>query len=174
MTLEIRYRNFLTLAGFRPRTVTDRVRVLQAFASFTAKPLTQATRDDVEAFLARPLAAESRRCYRSHLRAFYKWLVDEDAVSEDPTEKVPAIRVPRGTPRPISDPDLAYALENAGPRMRAWLLLMSLAGLRACEVAALTPQDLIRSETGTLLFLRETKGGGTATVPAHRDSLVPH
>jgi integrase len=50
---------------------------------------------------------------------------------------------------------------------RAWLLLMALGGLRCIEVAGLRPVDLIPADTGTLLYLRECKGGGTATVPAH-------
>ncbi len=81
--------------------------------------------------------------------------------------KVPPIRVPRATPRPISDSDLALALSRADARMTSWLLLMALAGLRCLEVAALCPVDLVEVGDGWLLHLRETKGGGTATMPAH-------
>lgn len=70
-------------------------------------------------------------------------------------------------PRPISEEDLALALDNAPPRLRAWLLLMALAGLRALEISGLRPEDVIVSEHGALLFLRECKGGASATVPAH-------
>ena len=51
--------------------------------------------------------------------------------------------------------------------MRAWLLCMTLAGLRCLEVAALRPSDLVEQPTGVLLHLRVTKGGGSATIPAH-------
>jgi integrase len=163
------YRNHLTLAGYRPNTVKDRIRCLRAFSEHLApRTLSEAHRADVEAYLARPLSAESRRCYRSHLRAFYVWAVDEKLLSEDPTAKVPAIRVQHGTPRPIGDDALALALEKAPPRLRAWLLLMALGGLRACEVSRFEPADLVQVDQQTaLLYLRETKGGGTATVPAH-------
>lgn len=162
------YRNRLALTGYRPRTIAERIIVLRSFAEQLApRSLRGAHRADVEAFLARPLAPESRRCYRSHLRAFYSWALEEGHISDDPTAKVPAIRVQRGTPRPIGGDDLAVALERAPARMRAWLLLMSLGGLRACEVAALRPADVLQVEGAALLYLRETKGGGTATVPAH-------
>lgn len=163
-----RYANQLTLSGYRPRTVSERLVVLRAFASsLEPRQLAQAERQDVEAFLARPLAAESRRAYRSHLRAFYSWGVDEGLLADDPTLKVAPIRVPRGQPRPISSDDLALALDQAPGRMRAWLLLMALEGLRCLEVSGLRPRDLTVTPTGTLLFLRECKGGGSATVPAH-------
>ncbi len=49
----------LVLAGFRPRTVQARGDVLHAFARALIVPVDQATRGDVEAWLARPLAPES-------------------------------------------------------------------------------------------------------------------
>lgn len=131
------------------------------------RSLADATRHDVELWLSRPLAPASRRTYRSALRGFYSWAVDEELLRTDPTVKVPTIRVPRGVPRPVSDDDLARALTGATPRMRSWLLCMALAGLRCCEVAALEPRDLITSPVGLLLHLRDPKGGGSATVPAH-------
>lgn len=162
------YLNRLRLANFRPQTIDARGTCLSAFAATLGdRSLAEATRIDVEAYLTRPLAPESRRTYRSHLRAFYGWCLEEGHVLEDPTARIPAVRVKRGTPRPVPDADLLRALENADRRMHVWLLLMCLAGLRCMEVAALRPADLLDSPAGPLLYLREVKGGGTATVPAH-------
>lgn len=158
----------LTLAGYRPRTISARRNCLQAFSrQLGTTPMLDATRHQIEAYLARPLAPESRRAYRAHLRAFYIWAVEEGLITDDPTAKLPAIRVPRAVPRPVGDADLTYALTRADARMRAWLLLMALAGLRCIEVAALQPRDLMQSDAGWLLHLRECKGGGQATLPAH-------
>jgi integrase/recombinase XerD len=165
--------NHLVIAGYRPRTVQERRSVLHAFTQHAAPAtLDTATRLHVESFLARPLAAESRRTYRSHLRAFYKWATDEGYIATDPTAKVPPVRVPRGTPRPISEDELHAALDRANARTRCWLLLMALGGLRCLEVAGLRPADVLHSEHGALLYLRETKGGGSATVPAHPEILT--
>lgn len=164
----VTYLNRLRMANYRPQTVKARSICLTAFeAGLAGRQLVSATRDDVEAYLSRPLAPESRRTYRSHLRAFYAWCVEEGLLTDDPTTRIPSVRVKRGTPRPVTDADLLRALDLADRRMRAWLLLMSLAGLRCMEVAALRPADLLDSPHGTLLYLRETKGGGTSTVPAH-------
>jgi integrase/recombinase XerD len=163
------YASRLRLAGYRPSSVEARVSCLQSFMRFLApKPIAEATRLDVESYLGRPLAAESRRAYRGHLKGFFAFALDEGYVVQDPTVKLPAVRVPRGQPRPISPDDLRTALGNADGRMRAWLLLMSLGGLRCIEVAALRPQDLTITESGAMLFLRECKGGGTGSLPAHQ------
>ena len=158
----------MTLAGLRPRSIKSRREVLQAFRHALApRDLLDATKADVERFLARSLKPASRRCYLGHLRSFYTWAVEDGRTTNDPTARIPAIRVPAGTPRPIASDHLALALREATPRMRAWLLLMALEGLRCLEVAALRPCDLVDVEGSRMLFLRECKGGGTATLPAH-------
>ena len=160
--------SWMTLAGYRPRTIQSRREVVTMFISYLSpRDWREAHHLDVIDFLARPLAPQSRRAYRAHLRGFYAWAIEEGLVHTDPTAKVPPVRTPRGTPRPIGPDALALALERADLRMRSWLLLMALGGLRACEVAQLHPTDVLTTEGVTLLYLRETKGGGTATVPAH-------
>lgn len=162
------YTNRLRLAGYRPASVKAKESCLRAFAASVAPhQVTHVGRLEVEAYLSRPLAPESRRAYRGHLRGFYVWALEEGYVQSDPTAKLPAIRVPRASPRPIKDTDLVLAIEQADVRMRAWLMLMSLGGLRCIEVAALRPDDLTVNEDGAMLFLRECKGGGTAHLPAH-------
>ena len=165
------YLSWLTLQGMRPATLRARRTCLTSFAK-TVPDIHQATKADVERFLGRPLAPASRRAYADCLKGFYRYLTAEGLRSDDPTEKLPRFREPRRLPRPITDDQLAVALAKADRRMRAWLLLMSLSGLRCMEVAALNPQDLITTDTGTLLFLTETKGGGTATVPAHPEVVA--
>jgi integrase len=158
-----------TLVGLRPRSLQARAVVLRSFANHIhPKSLASANRRDVESFLSRPLSPASRCTYLGHLRSLYRWAVEAELIAEDPTAKVKVMSAKRGTPHPLSAADLATALENAGPRMRAWLLLMSFAGLRCCEVSKLRPGDLLEGPDGSLLlYLRETKGGTTATVPAH-------
>lgn len=168
MTSITAYLNRLALAGYRPKTITARSRCLLAFEqTISPEPAHRASRRQIEAYLARPLAPESRRAYRAHLRGFFLWCVDDGLITEDPTGKIPPIRVPRAVPRPISGESLALALDQAAPRMRAWLVLMALGGLRRAEVAYLRPCDLLPMDSGMLLYLRETKGGGSAMVPAH-------
>ncbi len=173
MQLIAAYADWLTLAGKRPKTIRERTSYLRAFqATLEPRHIGEATRLDCQAHLARPLALESRRTYLAHLRGFFAWAVEEQYVPTDPTLRIPSVRVPRGVPRPIDTEHLTRAVLRADPRMRAWLMLMALGGLRCMEVAALRPQDLLETESGVLLFLREAKGGGTGTVPAHPEVLA--
>lgn len=162
------YLNRLVLAGYRPATVKARAASLGAFAR-TVPDITTATREDCERYLARPtFSARTRRSYCSHLRSFYGYLIDEQLRTDDPTARLPKFRAPMGLPRPISHTDLITALDNADRRMKAFLLLMALGGLRCMEVAGLAPDDIIHTESGTVLLqVRETKGGGNRSVPAH-------
>lgn len=166
----------LRLAGYRPESVRARSVVLTAWANHLADEgpdIATATRLHVEAWLGREgLALATRRAYRSHLRGLYRWATDEQYVSTDPTEKVPPIRVPRGAPRPLDPDHLVQALDHADPRMRAWLLLMALCGLRCLEVSGLRPDDVrVETDGSGLLFLRVTKGGSSAWQPAHPEVL---
>lgn len=167
MTLET-HLNRLLLAGYRNETIRTKRRMFGILAShLDPKPLELATRFDLENFLARPhLKAATRKAYRSHLRAYYRWLVEEGIRTDDPSYQLPSIRVPKGLPRPIPTEELAVALQVARPRMRAWLLLMCMSGLRCCEIARLRPDDVVVTPTGTILFIREAKGGAQQTVPA--------
>jgi integrase len=160
--------NRLRLAGYREETIRTKRRMFGHLTDFLDPiPLEQATRLDLERWLSRPtLKPATRKAYRAHLRGYYRWLVEEGFRDDDPTYRIPPIRVPKGIPRPIPSHELAAALAAAPPRMRAWLLLMCLEGLRCCEVARLRPEDVRETPTGTVLFLREVKGGGQATVPA--------
>lgn len=109
----------------------------------------------------------SRRNYQDHVKGFFRWAIEEGYTDSNPAAKIPPVRVPTNMPRPVSEEDLLTALAAADARMRAWLVLMALGGLRCLEVAALRPQDIVRSGDRTLLYLRECKGGGDGYVPAH-------
>lgn len=166
------YLSHCRLAGLRPRTVDARATVLRLFDEFLigyGATILGAGRAHCAAFIGRDhLAPASRRAYRSHLKAFYAWALEEGVLASDPTDRLPAVRVPITVPRPISKDELRRALEHAMPVMRAWLLLMASCGLRCCEVAPLRPRDVVCGDDGTvLLYLRETKGGQPAWQPAH-------
>lgn len=161
----------LRAAGRRPRTIESRVTCLHRFERLSGKALRDATRDDVEAFIEAQRAPATKRVYLAHLRSFYRWAVDEDLIEHDPTRKVVAPTLKRGVPRPISEADLARALDTAPPMIRTWMMLAAFAGLRACEIALVCGEHVVRGET-PYLILPETKGGGAATVPLAEVLLV--
>lgn len=161
----------LRFAGYSERTIAARGSVLRAVRHLG--PLPQLTEEQLLDWLSRPgLAPESRRAYRSHLRGFYAWATDRGLVGTDPTRTIPAVKVPRALPRPMAREDFMLAVDLADLRMRAWLLLGALAGLRAMEIAALLPGDLTVTDDGlAVLVLRVAKGGSVGIIPVH-DALL--
>jgi integrase/recombinase XerC len=60
-----------------------------------------------------------------------------------PDIDVPLPKARKGRPRPISEEQLRVAILNAPRRIRPWLVLAALAGLRCAEIAGLRREDLL-------------------------------
>lgn len=145
-----------------PNTVDKRRRCLRLFDSEVGLDTTQ---EAIERWLdGRRLSAKSRAVWLSHLRSFYTYAVAEGLLPADPTAKIRAPKVGRRFPRPVEDRELAKLLANATPRLRAMLLLGSLAGLRCMEIAGLDSEDISQ---GVLRVIG--KGNKERRVPVHGD-----
>jgi integrase/recombinase XerD len=162
----------LRLANLRPMTITQRGYVLGrlerhlAGGSFLA-----AEPRDLGRFLARPLAPESRAVETTHLRQFYAWCVDVELLELSPARRLKRPRVPRRIPQPMSEGDLAMAIDLAPARVRPWLILGAFAGLRASEIAQLRAEDLWRHHTPPLIIVIDGKGGHGSSVPMSTELL---
>ena len=106
----------------------------------------------------------SRRTYQNHLNSLYAWLTEVGMIEVSPTERMRRPRAPRPRPRPLTDAELNRAMSAAPPRLRTMLMLASLAGLRAHEVAKFHGEDITEQ---TILVCG--KGGLEASVPTHPD-----
>jgi site-specific recombinase XerC len=128
--------------GLQPSTIDKRLSEWRSFLA-TGADWRHATRRDVECWVdERPLGARARYSAVSHLHCFYVWARREGLVRHDPTADVERPRLPRRLRRPALDVDIQRALDTASPLMRVVLLLMTLAGLRCCEVSRLTWADV--------------------------------
>lgn len=100
------------------------------------------------------------RAYVAALRSYYRWAIWSQRVGLDPTRDLPLPAEPKGIPRPIPEDLLIQALINAPGRIRPWLFLAALAGLRACEIAVLRREDIIDT-----VIVVNGKGGKQRVVP---------
>lgn len=123
-------------AGMRPGTIKLRLHWLnRASREIT---LETATSKDLIGFLAaHDWKPETRKSARNSLRSFYGWLVEEGVRSDDPSARLPAVRVPSGVPRPAPTELLVRALDRASDRDALILGLAAFAGLRRTEIAEL-------------------------------------
>ena len=121
---------------------------------------------DVMRLLGREgLAPATRATYSGALRAFFRWCTTMELREDDPMDKAPRVRVPKGGPRPITTEQMGRLLAVLNRRRtRAMVYLMVFAGLRVHEVAKLRAEDC-DLQAGTLTVTG--KGGKTAILPMH-------
>lgn len=154
-------------AGLLPTTIRRRIDDLRTFQRFLGRDPLTATRDDVNAWLdSRPLSAKTRYNLLSTLGCFYRWAVMEELCEVDPTVRIRRPKLRRYLPRPTASSDLEVALATAHPRMRAWLLLGAMSGLRCMEIAGLDRQD-VHAEADPPVMIVRGKGGKERVVPLH-------
>jgi site-specific recombinase XerD len=159
--------------NLQPGTRHVRRRYLAKFSREVG--FTTATEQKVVAWLGRPMSAKTRAMWISTINSFYSWVnhnhLFADTEQGDGFNPVLDIGKPRlhaRSPRPMAKADLQRALELADDRMRAWLLLGSLAGCRCMEIAGLQRED-VREEQGVLRLIG--KGDKERFVPLHADVL---
>lgn len=161
-------------AAGRPRqTIITRRSHLARFARAMRCAPTGVSGDRIVAWFERQnqWSAETRRSYRTTLRSFFAWALNEGLVESNPAVALLPVRAPKRTPRPT--PDLAWrvALAAADRRTTLMLRLAGEAGLRRAEIAVAHTRDLIESENGPELLVHG-KGNKERIVPLSEELAV--
>lgn len=123
---------------------------------------------DLLRLLANPAwSPETRKSYRSSVRAFYRFGVDTGQVSDNPATLLPTIRIPRAEPRPVPEGQVVRAMAMAAnPRDRMMVLFGRYMGLRRSEIAKIHSDDF----DGDVLYV-QGKGGVVRRVPVPAELL---
>lgn len=159
----LQWETAMRAAGRSERTITERVRIVTALG---VDPLT-ADVSDIETWLAdqRHLTRATRRAYTDALRSLFGWLHARGLRADDPTRALLPVRVPKGSPRPITTEQLQVLLARARRRrLRGYLLLGAYAGLRVSEIARVHTRDV--DLVGATIRVKG-KGGTDAVLPLH-------
>jgi integrase/recombinase XerC len=131
------------------------------------RPVLSATTEDVEAYVdSKDLQPQTAYTYLSLLAAFFAWATRRRLITTNPVDECTRPLYGRCLPRPMDDGDLALALGQADPRMRAWLALAAFAGLRCMEIAGLTVDGLRFNDDPPRILVRG-KGNKERAVPMH-------
>lgn len=155
--------------GLKRSSIEARARTMRLLQDWMApKSMVDANAQDIELWLdARRIGPKTRYAIISHLHMFYRWAVRQGHVAADPTEDIDRPRIPQNVPRPISDDNLALALDRADPVCRAILSLAAYAGLRAQEIAGVRREDILEHLAEPMLIVSKPKGHKERTVPLH-------
>ena len=126
------------------------------------------------------LTARAQARKLSALRGFYKFLIAERLVTNDPTKLVSGPRLPRKLPHVLTFPEVEALLaapdvsNPRGVRDRAMLQLMYASGLRVSELVGLKMADVDLDQAVVAAF---GKGGKRRLVPfgeVARESLLQY
>jgi integrase/recombinase XerC len=153
----------MSAAGLSASTIYVRERQLYHAARAIPVPLLTVSVAGLERYMAKQdWAPETRKSYRSSLRAFFNWATDAGIITVDPARKLPSVKVPAGEPKPITEEALALALSNANTEQRLMLMLGAYAGLRRAEIA-----QVHESHVSSFGLRVKGKGRRTRVVPIH-------
>lgn len=161
------YARWMRTRRFAPHTVSERLRVLRTFATETGVQPAAATPDDILGWISlrADLSDSTVAHYLGYLRAWFLWLQRFDHRADNPMVKIDPPRIIEREPQPVTDNGLIRLLcQRMHYRSRAMILLMTLAGLRAFEVAKFKGSD-IDADAGLIRVLG--KGRKERTVPLH-------
>ncbi|GAB3171914.1 site-specific tyrosine recombinase XerD [Telluribacter humicola] len=120
------------------------------------------------------LSAHSQARLLSGIKAFFKYLMVENAITQDPTELIESPRLPRKLPDVLSYPEIERMLEAIdhstpeGTRNRAMLEVLYSCGLRVSELVNLQLTNC-HFDVGFLRILG--KGDKVRLVPIGRDAI---
>jgi site-specific recombinase XerD len=160
----IRYGQHQADRGFSPRTIQRRAWSLALWAEhchLADVDISTAGMLDVEDFLNRWPSPQSRYSLRSDLHQFYMFAIVRGLLAADPTERVPAPKIPKRASTPI-DPAVVGALIDLSVGLdRLVLMLAACAGLRISEIAHLDGGDVDLEHR--VLTVRCGKGGSDTT-----------
>jgi integrase/recombinase XerD len=120
------------------------------------------------------ISAYSQARIISGIKAFYRFLMYEDRITEDPAQLLEAPKLGRKLPDTLSFPEIESLLEAIplgepeGHRNRAMLEMLYSSGLRASELVELKKSQVF----GDVGFLRVVgKGNKERLVPVGKDAL---
>ena len=147
-------------------TVRNRVSILHSFARTLTTPLVEASPADLRRFIGgKDVKVSSARVYRLALLAFYRFAVDEGYCANNPAERLPVVRVPRGVPRPFTIEQIDAMLNSgAYKRTRVMIMLGYYQGFRVSQIARVRGDD-IDPLSGTIRTV--AKGGKERHLPLH-------
>lgn len=156
---------WLRLRGLRETTIVQRGYALRRLDRALPVPLLAVDEQMLATWQrALQLTPVAHCCEVGHVSQFYKWALLDGLISRDPTLRLIRPKKPRRLPRPISEEDLAVAIDCAPAHIRPWLILAAYEGLRAGEIARLERGHVLDTSTPPVMLI-DGKGGHERIVP---------
>lgn len=139
----MQWAKWMQSAGLSGKTIATRTAALRALLHHAdvTDPVSLTTMDMVE-WLADCESQWTRSTYYKTVRAWHRWLIEQGFRDDDPSERLPAVRQPRGMPRPAPSHAIDAVLADCPRRVRAYIELAAYEGLRVHEIAQIRGEQL--------------------------------
>lgn len=152
-----------------PRTIELRKYQVKRFFTATGLLPHDVTLEHLRDWMANPdWAPNTCAVVRASLGGFLGFLYEEDLLPANPAKRLESPKVPASKPKPASDAAVDGALAQASDRVQLMVILGSLVGLRAMEIAQVHSDDVELDEDGAVLRI-VGKGSKTRFVPLSDD-----
>jgi integrase/recombinase XerD len=176
-----RWEAWMRAAGRSPQTIKTRLSGIETLCRHAGVTnVTAITAEHVTAWLGDCEAPWTRCTYWMTVRCWVTWALAEGIICADPTARLAKPRTPKCGPRPVSDNVITALLANPpNQRVRAYVALAALAGLRVHEIAKLRGEDITPASAGRSqdggedcvnhngwLYV-DGKGGTRCAIPLH-------
>jgi integrase len=154
---------YLRAAGYSPRTIYGRTRILCRLDEDLPGGLVQPNRGELAAWFA-PWKGWTLYTYWEAANTFYTWACAgrDPYLSYNPMQDLKRPRTPRNEPRPATDEQIALALARLADPWRTGVLIANLQGLRCAEICRLDREHV----TADHIWV-DRKGGTTQLLPTH-------
>jgi integrase/recombinase XerD len=160
-----RWEAWMRAAGRSPQTIKTRLSGIETLCRHAGvTSVTAITADHITAWLGDCDKPWTRCTYWMTVRCWVGWALAEGIICADPTARLAKPRTPKCVPRPVSDNVITALLANPpNARVRAYVALAALAGLRVHEIAKLRGEDV---DPAGWLYV-DGKGGTRCAIPLH-------
>lgn len=158
------YLAYLRSESCSDRTIGDRKRILTVMHRDLPCGLYQACTEELKTWLWRDgISMSTRETYYGAFNSFFSWALAEGIIDYDPAAAIKRPKPPQRLPNPVTDQQLAEALDRAGEPVLVWTKLAAYAGLRCMDIEHMT-RERINEHTITVV---ESKGGKARVIGTH-------
>lgn len=150
--------NEMRFAGCVATSVYDRQRILRWIDADLPWGIDEADATEIAEWFVRNGAnwsVATRSIYRGHLDAYYKWAVTRGELTINPLTSLKRPARPKHVPNPVTDNELALALELSPDQpWQTAVMLAAYGGLRCCELVRVRREDV----TEETVLVQQGKG----------------
>lgn len=153
----------LRAAGRAATTIRKRGELLRRVDRDLPYGIDGATVEELAAWLARDQWSQAaKHNYFHHIRGYFTWATDErnPHLDYDPSASLARPRVPAGVPKPVTDDEVAAALDRSDEMWRRLVILAAYGGMRCCELATIRREHIGEQDTTI-----KGKGGKSRKIP---------